>query len=252
MSDFTYRVHPEKTIDQFSALDGTVRFYGFVKAILLRTGAKDVLDYGAGRGEFWHDDRSHYRRHMRDLRTHGATVTAADLDPVVLTHPCSHHQVHFDPSKPLPFADNSFDVIVSDATFEHLEEPQKVAAELSRILRPGGYICARTPNQYGYVRLLSSMLPNKLHASALKYVQPGRKAEDVFPTYYRLNSPAAAKRTFPRFLVSHYYENAEPAYYFGNRLLYGVFAALHNVLPNGLSTTILLFIQKPKGGSRLV
>ncbi len=50
MTDFTYAAHPEKSIDGFTALDGTVRFYGFVKAIMLRNDVKSVLDFGAGRG----------------------------------------------------------------------------------------------------------------------------------------------------------------------------------------------------------
>ena len=68
MTDFTHRIHSEKGVDGFTALDGTVKFYGFVHAILLKTGARQVLDFGAGRGAALVDDRSVYRRHLRDLR----------------------------------------------------------------------------------------------------------------------------------------------------------------------------------------
>ncbi|QPC43674.1 class I SAM-dependent methyltransferase [Kaustia mangrovi] len=242
--------HPEKAVDGFTALDGTVRFYSFVKAILMRTSARDVLDFGAGRGGFWFDDPSHYRKHMRDLRTTGATVTACDIDEAVLGHPCSHHRETIRPGAPLPFADRSFDVIVSDMTFEHIAEPEAVARELMRILRPGGYLCARTPNRFGYVALLTRLVPNGLHARLLARIQPGRKAEDVFPTVYRMNSPGRLGALFPDCEVSCFRDSAEPAYFFGNALLYRTLLAVHRLLPAALSTTLCAFIRKPSGEDR--
>lgn len=243
-SDFTHRRHPEKTIDSFTALDGTVRFYNFVKAAMLKAEAREVLDFGAGRAAFWHDDPSRYRRHIRDLRTTGARVTACDIDPVVMTHPCSDRQVVIEPGRPLPFADAAFDVIVSDMTFEHIETPRAVAAELLRILKPGGYICARTPNRLGYVRLMSSLIPNRLHSIALRRIQPDRKAEDVFPTWYRLNSPAQVRSAFPGCEVAHIYDSAEPAYYFGRPSLYRALQLVHRLLPPALATTLFVIVHK--------
>jgi SAM-dependent methyltransferase len=40
----------------------------------------------------------------------------------------------------LPFADGSFDAVFSHALFEHLAGPETVAAELRRVVRPGGAI----------------------------------------------------------------------------------------------------------------
>ena len=248
MTDFTFRRHPEKNIDGFTALDGTVGFYAFVKAAMLRTRAREVLDFGAGRGAFWHDDTSLYRRHMHDLRTTGATVTACDVDEVVLTHPCSHSQVVIKPDAPLPFPDATFDVIVSDMTFEHIEAPARVGAELLRVLKPGGYICARTPSRTGYVRLVSGLIPNWLHVAALKRIQPGRKAEDVFPIYYRLNSPAQVRAAFPGCEVYHYYHSAEPAYYFGRKSLYAMLQAFHKLMPAKMATAVCFFIREPAKG----
>ena len=51
MTDFTYQLHPEKSIADFTAQDGTVRFYGFVRAIMLRNDVKNVRRlWIAGRG----------------------------------------------------------------------------------------------------------------------------------------------------------------------------------------------------------
>ncbi|MEO8112747.1 MAG: class I SAM-dependent methyltransferase [Phenylobacterium sp.] len=246
--DFTYAIHSEKNIDNSSKLDGTVRFYAFVRSIMLRGKAREVLDFGAGRGAFWYlnteQDGSLLRRHLQDLRFEGATVTACDVDPVVLTHPCSHQQVVLEMGKALPFPDAAFDLIISDVTFEHIEDPEQVAGELLRVLRPGGYICARTPNKFGYVKLLTSLVPNSRHVALLKRVQPDRAAEDVFPTRYRLNSVNDARRHFRGCDIYHYTDSSEPSYYFGNSIFYRALLLFHKLLPDCFATSICFFIRK--------
>ncbi len=244
MKNFLLSWHPEKAVDSFSAIDGTVMFFNFVRSCCLRTKATDVLDYGAGRGMFWYEDQSDYRKSLRDLRTTGATVTACDIDDAVLSHPCSDRQVKIELGQALPFEDNSFDVIVSENTFEHIEDATFVAAELNRILRPGGYICARTPNRAGYLRLFAGLVPNRLHVDVLSSVQPDRKAEDVFPTIYKMNSPSQIKALFPDCEVYHSYTMGEPAYYFNNRAVYAAFKFLHAILPSSLAPAVSFFIHK--------
>jgi SAM-dependent methyltransferase len=46
----------------------------------------------------------------------------------------------------LPFADDSFDVVVSIDVHEHLLEPLPVTRELARVARPGGRVIVTTPN----------------------------------------------------------------------------------------------------------
>lgn len=247
-ADFTHRVHPEKNLDNSSKYDGTVRFYSLVRAAMLRTKARHVLDYGAGRGVFWSlNDQaagSLLRKHLQDLRFEGAEVTAADVDPIVLTHPCSQAQVVVSPGEPLPFEDGAFDVIVSDVTFEHIDDPEHVASELLRVLRPDGYICARTPNKLGYVKLLTAMVPNRLHVRFLRSIQPERLGEDVFPTRYKMNSVKDLKRYFRDCDIYHYFDSAEPSYYFGNSVFYRVVLLVHRILPDMFATSLCVFIRK--------
>ncbi len=47
---------------------------------------------------------------------------------------------------PLPFNDNEFETILSFETIEHLPQPPDFIRELSRVLRPGGYLALTTPN----------------------------------------------------------------------------------------------------------
>jgi SAM-dependent methyltransferase len=129
--------------------------------------------------------------------------------------------------------------------FEHLPNPAGSAAELKRVLKPGGWIAAVTPNKWGYVAIASRMVPNRFHARALRAVQPGRKEEDVFPTHYRLNSLSSLRRHFgPECTVHAFRTSSEPAYHFGSTLLYGAMKTVHALLPPPLHTAICAFIRK--------
>ena len=50
----------------------------------------------------------------------------------------------------LPFMDNTFDAVISEAVLEHVRDPQRVVAEMYRVLKPGGYVCAAVPFLQGY------------------------------------------------------------------------------------------------------
>jgi len=46
----------------------------------------------------------------------------------------------------LPFAANSFDVVISCETIEHLLDPRAAVREMARVTRPGGLLYLTTPN----------------------------------------------------------------------------------------------------------
>jgi hypothetical protein len=62
-------------------------------------------------------------------------------------------------------------------------------AEISRVLAPGGRLIIHTPNVHGYTTMLARLLPAPA-LSPLAVLLSRRKAEDVYPTYYRSNSIA--------------------------------------------------------------
>jgi SAM-dependent methyltransferase len=57
----------------------------------------------------------------------------------------------------LPFADNEFDVAMSVAVLEHLPDPRQGAAELRRVVRPGGHLVIGMPNWHSQYMLLKKM-----------------------------------------------------------------------------------------------
>ena len=93
----------------------------------------------------------------------------------------------------LPFEDNQFDLVTSNMVFEHLSDPEKQLREITRVLAHGGTLLFHTPNKFGYVTLAARLVPDVIK-DKLVYILDGRKEEDVFPAYYRINSPKAITR----------------------------------------------------------
>ena len=50
----------------------------------------------------------------------------------------------------LPFEDSSFDIIISQATIEHLHSPILAVSEFYRVLKPGGFIYVEVPFLQGF------------------------------------------------------------------------------------------------------
>jgi len=49
----------------------------------------------------------------------------------------------------LPFADGSFDTVFSSQVLEHVPEPERMLAEMTRVLRPGGCLIVTAPHMWG-------------------------------------------------------------------------------------------------------
>jgi SAM-dependent methyltransferase len=240
------RVFSEVNVSGFAHSDQEVAFFTQVAALLRPTDV--VLDFGAGRGAWMYEDPSYFRRHIQNFRGRCAHVDGCDIDPIVLENATLDEARTFRPGEALPYEDDRFDIIIARYVFEHIPDPEWAARELLRVLRPGGWICAMTPNKWGYVALAARLLPNRLHARALTRVQPHRKEIDVFPTVYRLNTPEAARRYFGGGGdVFHYTTSAVPSYHFKSMILFRLLLFFHRFLPPRLDVGLRLFIRKHAG-----
>jgi SAM-dependent methyltransferase len=235
---------PEIAAGGFSRIDGTIQFWQRIGALIRPDSV--VLDFGAGRGGPQTDDVVAYRRNLATLRGRVREVVGVDVDPAVETNQALDRALVIGPDGRLPIADRSIDIIVSDFVFEHIQEPEKAAAELDRVLAPGGWICVRTPNRYGYIAIANRLIPDRLHSRLIRSAQDHRKGEDVFPAVYRLNTAGAFRQHFPASRYVHYVIpwEAEPAYYFGSKLLYSLFLAIQYVTPPLFRTVLMVFMQK--------
>lgn len=240
------RTLPELAAGGFSRLDGTVEFHQRVNALLGPDAV--VLDFGAGRGRFVEEPLP-FRRGLQDRRGTVGRLIGLDVDEAVQENPVVDEAHVIRVGEPLPLADASVDLVVSDFTFEHVDDPAWAGAELDRVLRPGGWICARTPNRWGLIALPARMVPNRLHDAVLTRVQPTKQARDTFPTRYRLNTPAALRRAFSleRFEHCSYTHESEPAYVGGSAAAWSLFRAVAALTPAPLRSMHLVFLRKREG-----
>lgn len=94
------------------------------------------------------------------LQKRGHEVVSADIhfDEKPLPNDC----IELDLNEALPFVDNSFDGVVSIETIEHLENPWFFLREVSRVLKPGGYVIITTPNVSTVFSRLLNVVTGKL------------------------------------------------------------------------------------------
>lgn len=129
----------------------------------------------------------------RELVSRANELVGIDLDLGSLhDNTVAHHRV-FGPIDQLPFSGESFDVVTANMVVEHLEHPAEGFAEVARVLKPGGLFLFHTPNARAFPTSLARLLPDGIKAP-LARVLDGRRAADVFPTYYRCNSAADVRR----------------------------------------------------------
>lgn len=242
-------IYPEVDVGGFSRVDSIVHFYQRINALVRPTDT--VLDIGAGRGQNHIEDPSAYRRHLIGFKGRVAKVIGLDVDEVVLTNPALD-EAHLIEDNKFPLPDASVDVAYADWVLEHIPDPAAFAAEAFRVLKPGGWLCARTPNKWGYISMASRAIPEALHERVLKWAQPGREQKDVFPTHYLLNTRADIQRQFdPRHwnVYIHAHTN-EPAYFGKSPLLWRLAQFMFWLTPPPMGAVLMIYMQKkPEAGA---
>jgi SAM-dependent methyltransferase len=158
--------------------DGTALFYRWVREYTNPT--TRMLNLGAGPPT---------RAPLRIFKGEIAHVMGADIDPLVLENDELDAAVVIDGGR-LPLPDQSFDVIVSDYTLEHVEDPAGFMSEAWRVLRPGGSMFFRTPNRRHYVATISRLTPHWFHRLVANRARNlPTDTHEPWPTFYRLNTP---------------------------------------------------------------
>jgi ubiquinone/menaquinone biosynthesis C-methylase UbiE len=93
-----------------------------------------ILDMACGDG--------YYSRKMAER---GAKIAALDLDPKRISNALTYHDVpnveyRLGDAEALPYADGTFDKVVSVCALEHFLNPQNAIKEAARVLKPGGLL----------------------------------------------------------------------------------------------------------------
>lgn len=243
--DVFERLYPEIGAGGYSRVDSRVNFYMRVNAVLRPE--MTVVDLGAGRGA-WVANLGSFARSLVTLKGKCRHVIGIDPDPAVFENPTLDEALVAAPGDPLPLADASVDLIVAYAVLEHVAEPERFAAEIGRVLRPGGWFCAWTPNRWGYIGIGAQLVPNSLHARLLPWVSPGdRRAEqDVFPTVYRMNTRARIRRLFPgdAYEDCSHIVNGPPAYNLGSTFVARLIQLYGRLAPPALGQMLHVFVRR--------
>jgi SAM-dependent methyltransferase len=236
------RHYPEARFGGYADIDGTVVFYNRVHALLRPTDV--VLDAGCGRGSHA-EDACAWRRGLQDLRPRVARVIGLDADPGAAGNPVVHEFI-LAAATPWPLPDASVDLVLCDFVIEHLAEPQRFFAEARRVLRPGGYFCARTTNRHSYVGLLARCIPRRWHARALATAQPTRQRIDVFPAHYRCNTVGTLRRMLAAqgFEGVVYGYEAAPGYLAFSALAYRCGVWFQRLAPHRFKPTLFVFARR--------
>lgn len=232
----------KKFFGGYSPQDGTVDFYGRINSII--NSKMKVLDLGAGRGAWFEDDDCLWRRSLRNLRTKAEKVIAVDVDEAVLKNQSADECLLMKDNQ-IPLPDRSVDLIIADYVLEHINNPQSFVIEVNRVLKSGGFFCARTPHKWNYVSIIARLIANEKHASVLRKAQPKRKEIDVFPTAYQMNQLSTITNLFPAYQNDTFIYRCEPSYYFGSYVVFGIQSFIHRIVPAPIVGNLFVFLQKP-------
>ena len=125
-----------------------------VATALATRGARGLLaDVGCGGGDLWPLVRGAFQGYVGlDAVRYPPLPADVDFRPVNLD------------GGELPLADASVDAAVAIEVIEHLENPRALARELSRIVKPGGWVVLTTPNQLSALSLLTLAVKGRFSA----------------------------------------------------------------------------------------
>jgi 2-polyprenyl-3-methyl-5-hydroxy-6-metoxy-1,4-benzoquinol methylase len=137
------------------------------------------LDVGCGRSPFPNNSNLATELSIRCRR-----IVGVDPDPSINDNGFVHeqHQLAFEDY----FPNSVFDVVTARMVVEHVEDPQKFGAALSRVTSPGSLVVMFTVNWWSLTTLAARFSPIWMHRK-LKSALWNSMPRDSFKTEYRMN-----------------------------------------------------------------
>ena len=176
-----------------------------------------VLDLGCGNGNYVIDE---FRKDID-------WAVGADVTPDNTKKNVCLDEIVYGSAEDLPFSTDEFDVCIALWLVEHLERPEKVFAEVYRVLKPGGIFLFATPNKNSWLIMARRVMGNKISKQIVHKLW-GRQSEDIFPTFYYAND----KRTLLKELHGASFSkvdlvfNYDPSYTAFNKFCFNLFSGV--------------------------
>jgi len=131
----------------------------------------------------------------RELAGRCARLAGVDPDATLEENPYVHERLRgFVSDCP---GQDEFHLATLRMVAEHVEHPDDLAADLARLVRPGGHVVIYTVNRFSPVPLVTGAVPFSLH-HPLKRVLWRTERKDTFPTFFRMNTRRALRDLFAR------------------------------------------------------
>jgi SAM-dependent methyltransferase len=227
--------------DRVDFVGGTTAFHNLCQNAI-QTNSR-ILEIGCGPS----NEMSERLSSLGDLE--GADISPEALDNRFLKH------VHLYDGVTLPVPTASFIACVSNYVLEHIQDPTQHFLEVSRVLKPGGVYCFRTPNLLHYVSFAAKVLPHNMHRLIANRVRslPGDHHEP-YRTYYRANLSSTIRhlaRTAGLDVVQLHLIEKEPSYGKAHSLLFYPMLAYERLVNSTdlfahFRVNIIAVLQKPR------
>jgi ubiquinone/menaquinone biosynthesis C-methylase UbiE len=141
------------------------------------------LDLGCGHQMF----ASWMTKEEQDLGRRASRLVGIDMDLEGLKKNSVVSDRIFGDIERLPLARQSFDVVTANMVVEHLRATETILGEVHRILKPGGLFVFHTPNRRALYASLARLFPQRIKKFLIRVLE-NRREEDVFKTFYRMNT----------------------------------------------------------------
>jgi ubiquinone/menaquinone biosynthesis C-methylase UbiE len=121
--------------------------------------AEKVLDFGAGSGVFLYSLSKNFKK------VYGLDVEVKSMNYIKNRFNLNNLHIIKNEGQSLPFQDNFFDIVYAADVLEHVENPEKIYKELSRIIKPKGYLIVSGPTENLIYELCKKIIFRRKSAS---------------------------------------------------------------------------------------
>ena len=154
-------------------------YYEALVAKLVQEG-QAWLDVGGGRDLFPHN-----RSLAELLSKRSGWVVGVDPDDTLDENAYIHYKIKSSIEEYCE--ERTFPLVTLRMVAEHIAQPQRAAAALSRLTAPGGRVVIYTINRWSPLSWLARFIPFRFH-HAIKHYFWGTEEKDTFPVVYKMNS----------------------------------------------------------------